>query len=372
MCPPGEFAELLRAEDIPVIEFPGTALSFRFTLRNLVEGASDFCASAVAIRRAANETGADVIHANSVRAGLLAHLAGIADGFAVIVHIHDVLPAGPVARLVRSVLIRRSAALIAVSASTRTALLKGFRESRVTVPVVINPIDARQLLAAAPDRRVAREMLHIPRDTLLMGIVAQITPWKGQDTVIRGLPDVLDEVPTAHLLIVGEPRFVDPASRYDNRAYLAELEALADALGVARAVTFCGHRDDVPTVIRALDLLLLPSWTEPLGRSMVEAMVLGTPVLATNRGGPSELIVDGESGFLAPPRDPRAWARLIIELLHSPTRRARAAERAHAAVVDRLDLGRYVAEMTSLYEQVSAGRRQGGATRSRIRGRERP
>jgi glycosyltransferase involved in cell wall biosynthesis len=118
--------------------------------------------------------------------------------------------------------------------------------------------------------------------------------------------------------------------------------------------------------------MLLPSWTEPLGRSMVEAMVLGTPVLATNRGGPAELIVDGHSGFLARPRDPQTWARLIIELLHSPTRRASAAEHARAAIFDRLDVGRYVAEMTSLYEQVSAGRQNAGAGRSGIRVRSKP
>ena len=318
------------------------------------------------------ETGADVIHANSARAGLLAHLAGIAGGPGVVVHIHDELPDGLVARMVRAVLLRRSAALIAVSEFTRTALLKGYPNSRATVRILINPIDAGQLLAATPDRSVARDVLHIRQETPLMGVVAQITPWKGQDTVVRALPDVLKNVPQAHLLIVGEARFVGPPGRYDSRAYLAELEGLVDALGVAHAVTFCGHRDDVPTIMRALDLLLVPSWAEPLGRSMLEAMVLETPVLATNRGGPAELIIDGESGYLAPPCDPRTWARLIIELLQSPTRRASAAEHARVVVHERLDLGRYVTEMTSLYDQVSAGRWNGRAARSGIRLRRKP
>jgi glycosyltransferase involved in cell wall biosynthesis len=105
--------------------------------------------------------------------------------------------------------------------------------------------------------------------------------------------------------------------------------------------------------MRALDLVLLPSWVEPLSRSVIEAMILGTAVLATSRGGPADLIIDGVSGYLAPPREPATWARLIIKLLQDPKLRARAATHAHADILARLDLAGYVAEMTSLYERVA-------------------
>jgi L-malate glycosyltransferase len=351
MCPPGEFAELLRGEGISVIEFPGTAASFHVTARNLFRAAKDFTLSAIKIRRAVRATGANVIHANSIRAGLLSFLAVRRRRPAVIVHVHDVLPDGVVSGVVRAILLRRSAALIGVSAFTRANLLKGYPESRVIFPVMINPIDAGELLENAPDRGVARGVLGVADDIPLLGVVGQITPWKGQDTAIRALPTVLETLPEARLLIVGETRFVD-STRFDNRTYKADLLALVESLGVSHAVTFCGQRDDVPTVMRALDLMLQPSWVEPLGRSVVEAMVLGTPVVATTRGGPAELITDGETGYLAAPREPDAWARVIVELLSDPGRRESAAKNAQRTVIARLDLGRYVAEMTSLYEQV--------------------
>jgi glycosyltransferase involved in cell wall biosynthesis len=352
LCPPGELADALERRGATVILFRGTAVSFRFTARSLLRGAVDFVSSARAIRRAARDTRCGVVYANSIRAGLMCCFARFIGGPPVIVHVHDVLPPGPVSRIVRWLLLRRAAALVAVSGFARDAFVAGLRPSHTPFPVIHNPIEIEGLTSKAPERARARDVLGLPPNSPVLGIVGQITPWKGQDTAISALADVLKVLPDTELLIVGETRFIDPSTRYDNRAYRAKLDGLVEDLGVSHAVRFLGHRDDIPLIMRALDVLLLPSSVEPLGRAMLEAMVLGTPVVATTVGGPSEVIENGRTGFLVAPGDVTAWAARIRELLQDPQRRLEVTEQAHQAVFQSLASGRYEHDMTSLFTEV--------------------
>jgi glycosyltransferase involved in cell wall biosynthesis len=352
ICPPGELADQLRDNGVTVIPFRGTTASFRFRMRDIAHIAADAVASAVAIRHATHATDVTVIHANSIRAGLLAHLATIAGGPPVIVHIHDILPDGRLSRLVRGVILRRAGGLIAVSPSTRNAFLEGHAVPEVPFNVMLNPIDAGGVLENAPERSVARERLGLAADSAVLGLVGQITPWKGQDTAIRAVARVLAANPAVRLLIVGEPRFVESSTRFANQAFMMEILELTESLGLEDAVRFLGHRRDVPTIMRSLDLLLLPSWTEPLSRAMLEAMILGIPVLATNRGGPADIIVDGESGYLAAPRDDELWAHRITAILADDHGRAAVAQRARENILQLLDLDTYVKETLALYERV--------------------
>lgn len=359
ICPPGELASRLQAVGVSVVLFRGTAASFRLRARDLVRIAREAVSSALAIRHVTRTTAVTVIHANSIRAGLLAILAGLGGGPPVIVHVHDVLPTGRLSRLVRSVILHRAAGLIAVSPFARTAFLDGFSSSHRPFDVLINPIDAARVLEGAPEHAVARERLGLDERAFVLAVVGQITPWKGQETAIRAVARVVAARPDlgVRLLLVGEPRFVDPHTRYANEAYMTSLRELVDSLGLAQTVQFLGHRRDVPTIMRAIDLLLLPSWTEPLSRAMLEAMILGTPVLATTRGGPADIIVDGESGYLAPPRRDKQWARRIEAIGDDPVGRTAVAERARTNVVQLLDLNAYVEKAMAHYEQVESRRR---------------
>lgn len=352
MCPSGELADVLRARGVTVIPFRGTVASFRVQVREVARAMVDTASSVRTIRRTARSTDVTVIHANSIRAGLLALLAGMAGGPPVVVHVHDVLPDGVLARLVRGVVLRRASALIAVSQFARSAFLEGFPHTHLPFEVMLNPIDAQRVLSGAPTRSDARRKLGFTANALLLGVVGQITPWKGQHTAIRAVARALPTYPQLRLLLVGEPRFVAHSTRYANQAYLANLHELVDSLGVAHAVEFLGHRRDVPTIMRALDLLLLPSWTEPLSRAMLEAMILGTPVLATNRGGPADIINDGETGYLATPRDDELWARRIAAILADADGRASVARRASHDIQQLLDLERYVTQAMAVYERV--------------------
>jgi glycosyltransferase involved in cell wall biosynthesis len=152
-------------------------------------------------------------------------------------------------------------------------------------------------------------------------VVAQLTPWKGQDTAIRALALARRDGVDAHLLLIGSAKFVARATRFDNEAYVAGLRELIAREGLQAHVSWLGERDDVPQLIRALDVLLLPSQEEPFGRALIEAMALGVPVLATRVGGPPEIVGEGREGYLLDPHEPAAWAAAIRALAEDPQRR---------------------------------------------------
>jgi glycosyltransferase involved in cell wall biosynthesis len=115
--------------------------------------------------------------------------------------------------------------------------------------------------------------------------------------------------------LVGEAKFTGAATRYDNRSYVARLHSEIARRGLEDAVSFPGEREDIVDVLRALDVVLVPSWEEPFGRVVAEAMAAGTPVVATNAGGPAEIVEHEISGLLAPPADADAWVAAVGRIL---------------------------------------------------------
>lgn len=177
-------------------------------------------------------------------------------------------------------------------------------EGRVGAPVslIYNGVDLDRY--AAPETCCTlHEELGIPADAPIVGVVARLESEKGHPTLLEAWPAVLAAVPDARLVVVGE------GSRREA------LEAQADELGVLDGVVFTGRRDDVPAVTAALDVAVLPSYREAQGLSILEAMALSRPVVASAVGGIPEMIEDGRTGLLVPPHDAPALAAAITRLL---------------------------------------------------------
>jgi glycosyltransferase involved in cell wall biosynthesis len=191
------------------------------------------------------------------------------------------------------------------------------------VEVIHNAVDLARWDPARMGREQARARVYedigqAGGGGLLLGVVAQISPWKGQDTAIEALRLLVAEGIDAHLLLIGSAKFVARATRFDNEAYVSALRSRIAAAGLGDRVSWLGEREDVPELMRALDVLLLPSREEPFGRALIEAMALGVPVLATDVGGPPEIIEDGREGYLLPPLRAEAWAAAIRAIAQSP------------------------------------------------------
>ena len=293
----------------------------------------------------------------------MSSIARLRTGAPFVVRAHEHLPPTPVGRAVRSVLVRSASAIVANSDYTARKFNEG-----LAVPAAVRVYNSIDHARFDPDRvRPAglREQLGLAEGAKLLGQVAQITPWKGQDTAIRALAELRRGGLDAHLLIVGQIAFPGRGVRYDNQAFLRSLHGLAGDLAVADAVHFLGQREDVPEILSELDLSLLPSWEEPFGLATIESMALGTPPIVTNVGAGPELVQDGVSGRVLPPKRPDVWAAAARELLEQPERLRRLGE-AGRVVAARFRDEVHAREMLAIYERVAAGPAAGQAPGPRV------
>jgi glycosyltransferase involved in cell wall biosynthesis len=216
-------------------------------------------------------------------------------------------------------------------------------EGRVGAPVslIYNGVDLQRYNHQQPCCTLHDEY-GIPEEAPIVGVVARLEAEKGHRTLIDAWPEVLAAVPNAWLLVVGE------GSERDA------LEAEAASLGLSERVVFTGRREDVPAVTAALDVAVLPSYREAQGLSVLEAMALSRPVVASNVGGIPEMIEDGLTGLLVPPNDCDALAAALIKLLTDHPYADMIARRGHDLVHERFCIELMVNSIESIYDEAAA------------------
>ena len=186
-----------------------------------------------------------------------------------------------------------------------------------------------------------RRELGIDRNAPLISVVSRLNPGKGIEYFLQAVVTVAQRFPAARFLIVGASYF-DPS-------YKPSLEKLAREMNLGRHVIFTGERNDVAKLLLETDLAVLPSLSEGLSNSLLEAMAAGLPVVATNVGGNPEIVENGKTGFLVPARDPEALSRAMIRILESPELAHRLGEAGYKRVAARFSLSSTVQKTEDLY-----------------------
>lgn len=217
---------------------------------------------------------------------------------------------------------------------TRQLIAQGIPADRITT--VPNGIDTARF-AAPVDRAEVRRRLGLDPGAPVVGTVGRLAAIKDQVTLLEAFALVWSAYPEAWLLLVGEGPM------------RPELEARAMILGIAGRVQFLGDRSDVPELLGAMDVFALSSVSEGLPLTVLEAMAAGLPVVSTRVGGVPEAVVDGETGLLTPPKDPRALADALIGLLADPMERRRLGAAGRTRARERFDLGRMVDAYEAAY-----------------------
>lgn len=162
-----------------------------------------------------------------------------------------------------------------------------------------------------------RKSLGIPETAdLIIGTVGRLTRKKGSGYLIEATAKLVRQFPNLHTLIIGGELSSDP------EPFQAELVEQIRTLGIENHVTLTGNRDDIPEILGLFDIFTLPTFThEGLPRSILEAMSMGKPVVATNIRGCREAVVHGETGLIVPPKDSEKLAEALGTLLSDPDRR---------------------------------------------------
>jgi len=298
-------------------------------------------------RKLVIEEAPDIIHANSIRAGLVMAAATIGLRVPVIWHAHDILPRHPLSIAVRLFAMctarnRILAVSQAVADRFRGIILLPLRR-RVPIVVIHNAVDLERFRPDAKSREEIRCALGLTDAQPVIGIVGQLTPRKGQLELIEAFACVNSEVKDAVLLIAGAPLF------NRDEEYAAQLESAVESLGIADRVRFLGPRDDIPKLMQALDVLVVNSHEEPFALTVLEGLSSGIAVLATSVGGTPEMIRHGENGWLVEARDQNALAKAMLAFLANQSLRHQLGRDGRREAIARFSTQRFLKEVEELY-----------------------
>ena len=244
--------------------------------------------------------------------------------------------------------------LIAVSEDVRR-----FHATHTGVPqeklvTIENGVDVHRFAGLEAAGRAVRKELDLDNAALVFGVIGRLTPPKDHSTFLRAAALVLQKVPQARFLIVG-----DGPLRKD-------LESQAQQFGLGNALIFTGFRTDIPAVLAALDVLVFSSLWEGLPVALLEGMAAATPVVATAVGGIPEVVLPDKSAFLVPPGDANALAQACLRLASDSSTRHAMGQAGLERVVARYSIDAMIDHTAALYAKLLQARGLGQLVPSQI------
>jgi glycosyltransferase involved in cell wall biosynthesis len=221
------------------------------------------------------------------------------------------------------------------------------------IAVVGNGVDIERF--SRPERGASiRVDLSIPDDAIVVGTISRIEWVKGLEFFIEASAIVARRSPKAWFLVVG-----DALPNEKDQAYKRAVQSRARELGMSDRVVFAGFRDDVPAILAELSVSVLPSLSEGLPNAVLESMAAGVCVVATDVGGTSEVVEDGVTGLLVPPKDPERMAHAILEAIGNPSLSRDLAQAGRERVERTYSLDRMARSMERCYLSLLATKRPG-------------
>jgi len=264
-------------------------------------------------------------------------------------HNHVPLKGGALSRYLYGTLTSR---IVAISEHIREVMIEsGLKPDQVTT--IRTAINLSQFVPREKNQHLLRE-LNFPAGCAIIGIVARLTERKGFKNLFEAVKLLVDEGRTLKCLVVGGGASTEK---------IAALKNHAASLGISEHILLTGRRGDIPDILSLLDVFILPSLAEGLGRSLLEAMAAGKPIVATTVGGIPEAIEDGKSGLLVKPDDSRALAHAIGLLLDNPEKAQELGRASRKRAELLFDETKMIDRICSLYEELITNSKPGTAQR---------
>jgi glycosyltransferase involved in cell wall biosynthesis len=347
ICPAeGELTALLEAEDVTCVSAPEVAARFTWRPDRLWKAVASLGKAVVAARRRLLWLDPDLVHANTLRAGIIASLAVIGTERTVIWHVHDILPRHPLSTAIRLFAwLSRRTQIIAVSHAAAKAF-RGRLPFKNRIHIIHNGTNLSLFPFKQDGNFAFREKVGIPEDAFLICAVGQICARKGLLELLDAFEQISPSAPQMHLAIAGKVVFVH------EEHYLDSLLRAVSTPEISGHVHFTGEMRDVSGLMQAADLLVLNSLQEPFGLVLVEAMSSGTPVLATRVGGIPEIVKDAENGWLIERGDTAGLSRKLLELSQNKELLEKIAQAAHDGTCPQFSLEKFQSRLHSLYAEL--------------------
>lgn len=281
----------------------------------------------------------DVIYANTQKAFVVSALSKIFSRRKLIWHLHDILSPDHFGRSLRKVVVwlanRYADLVIANSQATLDAFFAhGGRCNSIVIPNGIDP----KLFECVDSKKAKEHLKNIigVSDGPIIGVFGRFAPWKGQHIAI----EAARKLPGFHFVFVGSPLF-------GEEAYGKYLQSIAQDESIKERIHFLGFQENIPAFMKAVDIVLHTSIApEPLGRVIIEGLFAEKPVIATAAGGALEVIDDRMTGFLVPPNDSDAIARVVRSVVSNSNESAEVARRGYQYAIREFPLAKVLDRIT--------------------------
>lgn len=283
----------------------------------------------------------DVLHTHNYAAWLYGNIARRLAGTAIHVHTeHSGVTASKLRYAAERFLSKSTSAVVAVSDHVVDVLVNHIGVASSRVKLIYNGVNTQRFVRDMQQREEVRVALGISASEVVVGIVARLAPIKNHTYLLDAFAELVKLSPTTRLLIVG-----DGAER-------GRLEQHAQRIGVSYRTIFAGERRDTERMLNAMDVYALSSTSEGMNLTLLEAMSSGLPVVATAVGGNTEIVCEGETGYLVPLGSPVEFARALAACTNSESLRHTLGGNARNSVARRFDEHAMIAQYTHLYGQV--------------------
>lgn len=286
----------------------------------------------------------DLLHTHNSRADVYGILSGKMAGIRILMaSIHgyqDYDRINPMFKLRGFILRKFANRIITISNALKDLISKNEQIDKGKMDTVYYGLD---FLAMGGERKDIRKEFAIDKDSSLLVDVGRLIPVKGHEYLIHSLKNVVSLFPKTKLFIVGEGILEE------------SLKDLTKRLGLENHILFTGHRRDVPDFMNEADLFVFPTLGEGFGLVLLEAMAFKKPIVATRVMSIPEIVEDGKSGLLVPPRNPEALAEAIVQLLKDKDRSKEFGKRGHEILLSKFSTERMVEETERIYDRLFAG-----------------
>ena len=288
-----------------------------------------------------------IVHTHTSKAGVLGRLAAWIARVPIVLHTpHGHVFFGHFGRfkswlfcLIEYVLAWGTTRMIALTDAERDDHLERGVGRRKKFAVISSGIDLKRFQLASRSRRQHLSDFSCPPDAIVVGSVGWLTEVKGHQFLIEAIGKLKPRYAGLHCVIIG------------GGPLQGEYAQLAAHLGVTSSIQFFEKRDDIPACLAAMDIFVLPSLNEGMGRALVEAMASGLPVVATRVGGVPAIVRNNQTGLLIPPSDVNALSAALVRLLDDPSLAKELGEAAQDHINQRFDAACMVRKIESLYEE---------------------
>jgi len=190
-----------------------------------------------------------------------------------------------------------------------------------------------------------RQKFEIGKETRIVGTVSILRRKKGHHILLEAVPMILEKMPDLIFFIAGD------GPQHEN------IKSLIYEMGLQDKVFMLGIRDDIPDILKSIDLFVLPTLQEALGTSFIEAMAMGKPVIGCDVGGVNEVIKDGVNGYLIKPGDPSDLAEAVIKIFSDYDKLIEMGNNGRKIVLEKFTTSRMCSDMFRLYSSLLKGRR---------------